>query len=81
MSQPNDLSRSLVPLQQDNTLIAVIELSQSSWLVAGTVPGIERQPLKKLDPDEQALLRLLQRWQDEATRAGRPITRTAVAYG
>src|SRR3954467_4352659 len=80
MSQPNDLSRSLVPLQQDNTLIAVIELSQSSWLVAGTVPGIERQPLKKLDPDEQALLRLLQRWQDEATRAGRPITRTAVAY-
>src|SRR3954449_6392917 len=80
MSQPNDLSRSLVPLQQDNTLIAVIELSQSSWLVAGTVPGIERQPPKKLDPDEQALLRLLQRWQDEATRAGRPITRTAVAY-
>ena len=80
MSQANDLSRSLVPLQQDNTLIAVIELSQSSWLIAGTVPGIERQPLKKLDPDEQALLRLLQRWQDEAIRAGRPITRIAVAY-
>src|SRR4051794_514298 len=81
MPQPNDLSRSLTPLEQDSTLVAVLELSQSSWLVAGTVPGIERQPLKKLDPDEQALLRLLQRWQDEATRAGRPITRTAVAYG
>jgi transposase len=29
-------------------LIAVIEMSQSSWLVAGIVPGVERQPLKKL---------------------------------
>ena len=80
MPQPNDLSRSLVPLQQDSTLVAVIELSQSSWLVAGTVPGLERQPLKKLDPDEQALLRLLQRWQDEAAKAGRPIARIAVAF-
>lgn len=80
MPQPNDLSRSLAPLEQNSTLVAVIELSQSSWLVAGTVPGIERQPLKKLDPDEQALLRLLLRWQDEASRAGRPITRIAVAY-
>ncbi len=80
MPQPNDLSRSLVPLEQDNTLVAVIELSQSSWLVAGTVPGVDRRPLKKLDPDEQALLRLLLRWQDEATRAGRTITRIAVAY-
>jgi transposase len=80
MPQPNDLSRSLVPLEQDSTLVAVIELSQSSWLVAGTVPGIERQPLKKLDPDEQALLRLLRRWQEEATRAGRRVTRIAVAY-
>ena len=44
MSQPNDLSRSLVSLDQDSTLIAVIELSQSSWLIAGTVPGIERHP-------------------------------------
>ena len=34
MPQRNDLSRSLVPFQQDGTLIAVIELSRSSWLVA-----------------------------------------------
>ena len=39
MPQPNDLSRSLAALDQDNTLIAVIEMSQSSWLVAGIVPG------------------------------------------
>ncbi len=80
MPQPNDLSRSLTPLQQDSTLVAVIELSQSSWLVAGTVPGLERQPLKKLNPDEQDLLRLLLRWRDEAAKAGRTIARIAVAF-
>jgi hypothetical protein len=31
-----------------------IEMSQSSWLVAGIVPGVERQPLKKLAADEIA---------------------------
>jgi hypothetical protein len=48
MPQPNDLSRSLVPLDQDSTIIAVVEMSQSSWLVGGILPGIERQPRKKL---------------------------------
>jgi hypothetical protein len=46
MPQPNDLSRSLVALDQNSTIIAVVELSQSSWLVGGVVPGIERQPCK-----------------------------------
>lgn len=80
MPNANDLSRCLAPLEQDSTLIAVIELSQSSWLVAGIVPGIERQPLKKLEPDKAALLRLLHRWRDEAITAGRNITRIAVAF-
>ena len=62
MPQLSDLSRSLVTLEQSATLIAVIEMSQSSWLVAGIVPGIERQPLKKLAVDENALLKLLHRW-------------------
>ena len=52
MLQSNDLSRSFTALNQDNTLIVAIEMSQSSWLVAGMVPGVERQPLKKLEPDE-----------------------------
>jgi transposase len=80
MPQLNDLSRSLTHFEQSSTLVAVIEMSQSSWLVAGVVPGVERQPLKKLEPDEQALLRLLQRWQDEAAKAGRMIERVAVAF-
>ena len=41
---------------------------------------IERQPLKKLGVDEDALLRLLLRWQDEAKEAGRQIDRIAVAF-
>ncbi|MDX8514641.1 hypothetical protein RFM70_22355 [Mesorhizobium sp. VK23E] len=61
MRQLNDLSRSLAKFDQDTTLIAVIEMSQSSWLVAGIVPGIERHPLKKLAVDEGVLLQLLQR--------------------
>ena len=44
MSQPNDLSRSLFALDQNSTIIAVVGMSQSSWLVGGVVPGIELQP-------------------------------------
>src|ERR1700730_6990066 len=65
MPQPNDLSRSLVALDQNSTIIAVVELSQSSWLVGGVVPGIERQPCKKLDPSRELLLAGLHRRRDE----------------
>ena len=78
--RPNDLSRSLVALDLDRTLIAVIEMGASSWLVAGLVPGVERQPLKKLKTDEHALLALLERWRGEAVRSGYAITRIVVAY-
>src|ERR1700722_15694977 len=80
MPQPNDLSRSLISFEQTTTLVAVIELSQSSWLIAGTIPGIERQPLKKIVPDETELLRVLHRWRDEGVRKGLAITRIAVAF-
>ncbi len=80
MSELNDLSRSLTSLEQDKTIIAVIEMSQSSWLVAGIVPGIERHPLKKLEPSEEELVRLLMRWRMEATKNGHTITRIAVAF-
>ncbi len=78
--KPNDLSRSLTTLDMHHTLIAVVEMSLSSWLVAGLVPGVERQPLKKLKTDEHALLALLHRWRAEAEKAGHKITRIAVAY-
>ena len=56
MPQPNDLSRSLVPLDQDSTIIAVVEMSQSIWLVGGVLPGIGRQSRKKLEPSAKGCL-------------------------
>ena len=71
MLQPNDLSRSLAALNQNSTLVAVIEISQTSWLVGAIVPGVERHPLKKVMPDEEALLRLLHRWPTLAASGAR----------
>jgi transposase len=79
MAKFNDLSRSLVALAEDSTLIAAIELSRSSWLVGAVVPGLRRDPRKKLPPDADALLGLLHRWRDEAIAAGRKIERICVA--
>jgi transposase len=78
VAQVNDLSRSLTAFDPISTV--VVEMSKASWLVSGVVPGIERQPLKKLEPDATALLRLIERWRNEAMRAGRPISRIALAY-
>ncbi len=80
MPQSYDTRKSPVALDQDSTLIAVIEMSEASWLVAGIVPGIERQPLKKLAPDADALIRLLERWRAAGAKAGHAITRLVVAY-
>src|SRR3712207_7300192 len=49
--------------------------SQLSWLVAAIVPGLERHPLKKLAVDAVGLLRQLERWREEAARAGRRVDR------
>ena len=81
MPQPkSDLSRSLVALEQEKTVVAVVELSLATWLVGGVVPGIKREPLKKLVPDQEALLTLLHRWRDEAIAAGHEIARMVVAF-
>jgi transposase len=76
----NDLSRSLVAFDQASTLVSVVELGLRTWLAAGLVPGLTRQPLKKLGPDAQALFTLLRRWQGEATKAGSTINRIVVAF-
>ncbi|HUB47336.1 MAG TPA: IS110 family transposase [Acetobacteraceae bacterium] len=78
MPQANDLSRSLVALDQDSTLIAVIEMSQKSWLLAGILPAVQRHPLKKIAAD--LLLSVLRRWKEESEKVGRPIKRIAVAF-
>ena len=80
MARVDDLSRSLTAFEQNHTLVAVVEMSQSSWLAAGVVPGVERRPLKKLDPDPVALLRLLEKWRDQAAKAGREVARVVLAF-
>ena len=76
----NDLSRSLVAFDQNSTLVAVIELSLKSWLIAGLVPRLARQPLKKQSADAEAIVKLLYRWREEAVKAGGKIERIVVAF-
>ena len=81
MQKPHDDSKAcLTAFVQDSTLTAVIEMSLASWLVAGMIPGVNREPRKKIGPNPEVLLQLLYRWRDEATKAGKEITRIAVAY-
>jgi len=81
MQKPHDDSKACrTAFVQDNTLVAVIEMSLSSWLVAGMIPGVSREPVKKIAPDAEDLLQLLYRWRDGAITAGKEIIRIAVAY-
>src|ERR1700692_948818 len=78
MSKPVDLSKSLAALDQDSTLIVVIELSQSDWPCAGRAPGVAGDPLKKLKPDPEQLFKLIDRWREESRRAGCVVRRVCV---
>lgn len=80
MTQVDDLSRSLAAYDQNTSLIVVVKLREANWLIAGLVPGVDCQSLKKLAPDPGELLRLLERWQAEAVKTGRTIGRIALAY-
>ena len=80
MAQFNDFSRSLTAFDPGTTPVVVVEMSEASWLVLGAVPGVERQPLKKIAPDASVLQALIERWRSEAVRAGRPVSRIVLAY-
>ena len=71
MVQVNDFSRSLASLDQNSTVIAVIEMGQANWLVAGIIPGVARHPLKKIEANEEELFQVLQRWK-KRSREGEP---------
>ena len=79
--QTYDLNCSRTALNMDSTLVAVVEMSQSSLLVHAVQPGVDRRPMKKIPVDEVGLLSLLQRWRDEAEKkTGVSICRICVAY-
>ena len=46
MNQSAMAGRSTKAFDADATLVVVVEMSRSVWLVAGLLPGIERRPLR-----------------------------------
>lgn len=76
----NHVSKPAIGLNPDGTIIAVVELSRITWVVAGRVPGLERRPLKKTTERADGLLRILENWRTQAERAGRSIERVVVAF-
>jgi transposase len=80
MAKPYDLSKPLVALEHDSTLVAVVEMSGTSWLVLAIVPGVDRRPLQKLPVDQNRLFKQLEIWREEAARAGKVMRRIVVAF-
>src|SRR5215471_13507997 len=54
--------------------------AKETGLLPGSYRGVERQPLKKLAPDENGLLKLVERWRAEAEKAWHKIDRIAVVF-
>jgi transposase len=75
MPHPFTVNRATAAFDQERALIVVIEMSQSAWLVSGLLPGVERQPLKKLQPDPDRLFSVVNRWRDECRECGGEIER------
>jgi transposase len=77
MAHSDDLSRCFTAFEQDSTLVCVVEMSASSWVVAGLLPGVERRPLKKISADAEELTALIERWRKTAVN---PVKRIVAAY-
>ena len=76
-----ELNCSRTSLAMDGTLVVVVEMSLSTWLVCAEVPGLERRAMMKMSVDETELLSQLHRWRDEAEkRADCRVSRICVAY-
>ena len=61
-----ELNCSRTSLALDSTLVVVVEMSLSTWLVCAEVPGVERRAMRKMSVDEAELLSQLRRWRDES---------------
>jgi transposase len=80
MKNRSDLNQSYAAFDQASTIVSVVELSSKSWLAAGTVPGVKRQPRKKLSATPHELLTQIERWRAEAVKGGHEIKRIVVAF-
>ena len=76
-----ELNCSCTPLALDSTLVVVVEMSISTWLVCTEVLGLERRAMKKMSVDETELLSQLHRWREEAEKkSGYRIPRICLSY-
>ena len=76
-----ELNCSRTSLAMDGTLVVVVEMSLSTWLVCAEVPDLQRRAMMKMSVDEAELLSQLHRWRDEAEkRADCRVSRICVAY-
>ena len=66
--ETRDLSCSHTALDTDCTMVAVLEMGKSTWMLNAIVPGMERRLLKKLPVNEDGLLSQLHSWRDEAEK-------------
>ena len=67
-------------LDQDSTLVVVLELSARSWLVGARVPGIGRMSRYALAPSAEALAAWLGTAKARAGATGRTVVRVVLAY-
>ncbi len=69
-----------VAVDHQTTLVTVLELSGSSWMIAGQIPGVESTAKSKIEPSAPAVLKVLEGWVRRARAAGKTVSRTVLAY-
>ena len=82
MSEASNPRKSTTAFDQaSSTLVLVLELSGKSWRVAANAPGVSRRPLRTVATrDIGAVLKTIERWKDEAHKAGCEVGRVVVGY-
>jgi transposase len=61
--------------------VTVLELSGKTWLLGAVVPGISRRPKKSVAArDLGAVVKAIEGWKAEASRAGRAVSRVVLAF-
>jgi transposase len=81
MSEAFDPRKSATAFDQAGAIVAVLELSGKSWRLGASAPGVSRRPLRQFEPKDIAgVLRAIDQWKIEASRAGHDVGRVAVGY-
>jgi len=81
MSEAFDPRKSATAFDQASTLVVVLELSGKSWRAGAIVPGVSRRPSRQLGPrDIGGALGAIDRWKNEAGKAGHDVRRVVVGY-